>query len=86
MNILKTIKQLFRPNLHIEYYPETDKYFAKCDKKYLRLNKVTGIVEKFDAYLMGYVNGGTREEAEQLIVLYKEQHLKENVVIVAERL
>lgn len=67
----------------IEFYPLTKRYYPKYESYYLQRRHNTGIVEKLESYLFTYADyGKTEKEAEQIISLFKEQQLKENVVVI----
>lgn len=69
----------------IEYYPLTERYYPKYKSYYLYLSTVTGIIEKKEPFLFAFASyGKTQEEAEKFIVLFKEQRLKEGVVVIKE--
>ena len=79
----KSISESSKPinEFSIEYYPETNRYYPKYKESYLRKDYNTGIMEKeLPRFFMYSSYGKTKEEAERLIILYKEQQLKENVI------
>lgn len=70
-------------HFEIEHYPETNRYYPKYRGKYIRRSVNTGIYELRDSFLFAYADyGKTEEEADQIIALFKEQQLKENVRII----
>ena len=67
----------------IEYYPITKRYYPKYKNYYLDTDYHTGIMEVKEPYLFSYCDyGSTEAEAEALIARFKEQRLKENVIII----
>ncbi len=75
---LKTGKRVSK--FSIEYYPLTSRYYPKYGKYYLQKDFRTGIVDLNEAFLFSYADyGRTEQEADEIIELFKEQQLKENV-------
>ena len=76
-----TISYSSKSDFSIEHYPITKRYYPKYnDYYYLKVNELTGIIEKKDAYFFSHADyGETEEEAKELIEKFKEQQLKVNV-------
>lgn len=72
----------------IEFYPLSNRYYPMVDGQYLRVQ----YQNPFDYENLGSVNTeinfrlaafrATEAEAREIIAVYKEQHLKENVVTI----
>lgn len=77
----KDIPSKIKNDFSIEFYPLTNRYYPKYKEYYyLKKDYNTGIMEKREPYLFTYADyGKTQQEAEELITLFKEQQLKENV-------
>ena len=82
--ILETLEALdefvFGIPFSVEYYPLTGRYYPKYKGYYLRTNYDTGIIVKTKDYLFHLAEyGKTGQEAKEIIELFKEQSLKNNV-------
>ena len=84
---MNLIKRLFKKNKElkdaftIEYYPITNNYLPKYGEYYLRINPRTGIVEK-KKYLCYSNCFNTEILARHLLNTFKEQELKESLIII----
>ncbi len=64
----------------LEYYPITNRYYPKYKQFYLLTDPNTGIINTKESCLFTFVDfATTREKAESIIDLFKEQQLKHNV-------
>lgn len=67
-------------NFTIEHYPITNRYYPKYKNFYLQRDYKTGIVFKKEEYLFAFAdNFKTEKDCYQIIELFKEQQLKENI-------
>ncbi len=65
----------------IEYYPLTKRYYPKYKNSYIYRNSSTGIMET--SSFMAYSEYAYSEkDVDEIIKLFKEQYLKENVIII----
>ena len=65
----------------IEHYPLTKRYYPKYRNMYIYKNPNSGIMEA--DYSMSYVEYSYSEKgADTIITLFKEQQLKQNVIII----
>lgn len=66
----------------IEYYPITERYYPKYKGEYMFQDSSTGII-KCESFGMDFaLYRSTEEQADRLIAKFKEQQLKENVIII----
>lgn len=67
-------------NFTIEYYPIINRYYPKYKNFYLERDYTTGIVFTKEGYLFAYADSfKTEKDCYQIIELFKEQQLKQNV-------
>ena len=92
MNLLEIIRKFFnedkpkedKPSLFsIEFYPITNRYYPKYKHFYMGKNYSTGVIEPKEDYLFTYaLFTKTEAEADDIIKIFKEQQLKENIRII----
>lgn len=74
-------EQIKQPEFTIEFYPLTNKYFPKYLDYFLYKDSTTGIVDTTTLMVITY-SFNSEDKAKELINLFKEQSLKENIKII----
>ena len=76
-------EEKYKVDFTIEFYPLTQRYYPMYKGKYMQIEYNTGIVKLKEPYLFAYASFGlNEEEADAIIARFKEQRLKQNVVII----